>query len=134
LPGHLMQHSFTLLLGQMWSTGLTLTYVAKFENVFLTLDKSRDSELENDISYTTMRKLFCFESCETCKLTFEKMALKWFGTYLRAHLCLHPFSIVHTLLRFSPTHLFKDSLEATVCSKQPMISRLRAGLILRLCL
>ena len=32
----------------------------------------------------------------------------WY-TYWRALLCLHLFSIVHTLLSLSPTHLFKDS-------------------------
>ena len=31
-------------------------YVAKFEIVFFTLDNSRDSELENDISYTTVEE------------------------------------------------------------------------------
>jgi hypothetical protein len=36
----------------MWLATWIRAYVAKFEMVFFTLDKSRDSVLENGISYT----------------------------------------------------------------------------------
>ena len=46
------------------------------------------------------------------------MALECFCyIYWRALLCLHPFSIVHTLLSLSPTHLIKDS-HVRPCAKQ----------------
>ena len=47
---------------------------------FFTLDKNTDSELENGISYTTVEEQW--ESnlkVESCNLTFEKMALEYFG-------------------------------------------------------
>ena len=40
----------------MWPTDSIRSYVAKYKHVFFTLDKSRDSELENCILYTTVEE------------------------------------------------------------------------------
>jgi hypothetical protein len=87
--------------GKMWPIALIRSYVAKPEMVFFTFDKSRDPELQNAFEEQWESKFF-FESWWTCNLTFEKMAFKCFGTYTRGILCLYLFSIVHTLLSFSP--------------------------------
>ena len=40
----------------MWPTGSIWSYVATFEIVFFTLDESKDTELENGISYTRVEE------------------------------------------------------------------------------
>ena len=119
----------------MGPTGSIRSYVTTFKIVYFTLDKSRDSELENGISYTTVKNCISYTTVEEqweCNfalkdeklVTFKKMAHTCFGTYWRALLCLHPF---RTLQSFSPAHLFKAS-HVRPCTKQPKISRLNPSL------
>jgi hypothetical protein len=68
------------------------------------LDKRRDSVLENCISYTTVEEQWeSYSALNVDKLVISllrKWPLNVFGTPTRrALLCLHPFSIVHTLLK-----------------------------------
>jgi hypothetical protein len=59
-----------------------------------------------------------YHTLQVWNLTFEKMAFECFVTYWRALLRLHPFGIVHTLLGFSPTHLFKGWSKRFVLKQQ----------------
>ena len=70
--------------------------------MFFTIDKSRDTELQNGISYTAFEEPWkSYSSLKVDKLVtplFEKIALECFGT-----------PIQHRSHPLSPTHLFKKN-------------------------